>query len=51
MDNLKLDSEITAIAEGRSATNEQTSEPVVSSTPIDDMEVWDYENMRDDCGW
>ena len=30
---------------------EQTSESVVSSAPIDDMEVWDYEKMRDDYGW
>jgi putative transposase len=31
--------------------SEQASDPVVSSSTIDDMEVWDYEKMRDDYGW
>jgi putative transposase len=58
-DNLKIEAaELPAIAvreasqrEGSSATNEQASDPVVSSSSIDDMEVWDYEKMRDDYGW
>jgi putative transposase len=31
--------------------SEQASDLVVSSSSIDDMEVWDYEQMRDDYGW
>jgi putative transposase len=31
--------------------SEQASDPVISSSSIDDMEVWDYEQMRDDYGW
>jgi putative transposase len=31
--------------------SKQASDPVVSSSTIDDMEVWDYEKMRDDYGW
>jgi putative transposase len=43
-ENLKL-------AAAELPVSEQTSDPVVSPSPIDDMEVWDYEKMRDDYGW
>jgi putative transposase len=43
--------ENTKIAAAELTVNEQTSDPVVSSSSIDDMEVWDYEQMRDDYGW
>jgi putative transposase len=43
-ENLKLDA-------AELPVSEQASDLVVSSAPIDDMEVWDYEKMRDDYGW